>query len=139
MHRVFLLVLACAAFGGCDNTTTTPAPTPLPLPLIKETFPGTLAPGASAFHSFTVVQAGEVDITLTAAGPPPTITMGLAVGVPNTTTGACDLIPGASVNAQASQFSQLLGSASPGALCVKISDIGNQTGPITYTIVVEHT
>jgi hypothetical protein len=137
MRRVFVLVLACAAFSGCDNSSSTPQPTPLPL--LKETFPGNLVKGGSASHNFTVGQAGEVDVTLTAAGPPPTITMGLGVGIPNTATGACDLIPGASVNAQASAFSQLLGSASPGALCVKISDIGNQTGPITYTIVVEHT
>ena len=137
MHRLFVLVLACAAFGGCDNSSSTPVPTPLPL--TKVTFAGTLEKGASASHNFTIVQAGEVDVTLTAAGPPATITMGLGVGVPNTTSGACDLIPGASVNAQPSSFSQLLGSASPGALCVKISDIGNQTGPITYTIVVEHT
>ena len=138
MRRVFVLVLACAAFSGCDNSSS-PTPQPAPLPLTKVTFTGTLEKGASASHNFTIVQAGEVDVTLTAAGPPATITMGLSVGVPNTATGACDLIPGASVNAQPSAFSQLLGSASPGALCVKISDIGNQTGPITYTIVVEHT
>src|SRR6185503_14901403 len=127
VHRVFLLVLACAAFGGCDNSN--PAPAPTPLPLTKHTFTGTLEKGASASHNFTIVQAGEVDVTLTAAGPPSTITMGLGVGIPNAAGTSCDLISGASVNAQASQFSQLLGSASPGALCVKISDIGNQTGP----------
>lgn len=132
-----MLVLACAAFGGCDNTPDTPRPTPLPL--LKDTFTDTLAPGGSRSHTFTIIQAGEVDVTLTAAGPPATITMGLGVGIPNTATGACDLIAGASVNAQASTFSQLLGSASPGSLCVKIYDIGNQTGPITYTITVEHT
>ena len=137
MRRVFLLVLACAAFGACDNTSDTPRPTPLPL--LKETFTGTVLRGGSASHSFTVVQAGEVDVTLTAAGPPATITMGLAVGIPNAAAGSCDVISGASVNVPASSFSQLLGSASPGALCVKISDIGNQTGPITYTITVEHT
>ena len=137
MRRVCLLVLACAAVGACDTSIDTPRPTPLPL--IKNTFTGTLAPRASASHTFTIVQAGEVDVTLTAAGPPATITMGLGVGIPNTADDSCALISGASVNVQASQFSQLLGSASPGALCVKISDIGNQTGPITYTIVVEHT
>ena len=137
MRRVLLLVVACAALGACDNTTDTPRPTPLPL--IKNTFTGTLAPRGSASHTFTIVQAGEVDVTLTAAGPPATITMGLGVGIPNTADNSCALISGASVNAQASAFSQLLGSASPGALCVKIYDIGNQTAPITYTVTVEHT
>src|SRR5438552_3337134 len=140
MRRVLVLALMCAALSGCDNTSSTTTPTLTPtVPLTKETFTGTVDPMGSKWHNFTVVQAGEVDITLTAAGPPATIFMGLAVGLPNATDGSCTLISGASVNVQASTFAQLLGSASPGALCVEIHDIGNQTATITYTITVEHT
>jgi hypothetical protein len=131
------LVLALMA-AGCDNSnqdSITPSPTPVPL--TTETFMGTVDPGGLAFHPFTVAQQGEVDITLTAAGPPVTISMGLGIGTPTGST--CSLnIQGGMVPAQASTVPQLVGTAAAGSFCVAVYDIGNQAATVSYTVTVAH-
>jgi hypothetical protein len=94
--------------------------------------------GGSDFHTFTVVAAGEVDITLTAAGPPSTIFMGIGVGTPSSDGTTCALISGASTIQPAGNVPQLSGTANPGNYCISVYDVGNQTAPITYTIAVVH-
>lgn len=129
-----IAVLAMAAACGKGNSssgTTSPSVT-----IKTETFTGTVPVRGSDFHTFSVAQAGEVDATLTAASPPSTITMGLAFGTVNGS--ACALIPGASTNTQAGTGVQLAGTVSPGSLCVQVSDVGNQTAPVTYTVTVAH-
>ena len=88
------LVAATAACGGAsgDNSTIT-APTGT---LVTDTFTGTVPVGGLDFHNFTVTTGGTVNATLVAAGPPPTITMGFAIGTPGT-TGICSLLSGAQV------------------------------------------
>jgi len=125
------LMLTVAACGGGSSSTTPPSAA-----VTTETFSGTVAIGGKDFHSFTVKQTGEVDLTLTAAGPPPTISMGLGVGTMNGS--ACSLLPGGSTNTQAGTAVQLAGTVSAGTLCVQVYDIGNQTAPITYTVTVAH-
>ena len=127
------LTVACDNSGGSSSSTTTPTA----LPLVVETFTGTVDPQGSASHNFNVPQTGEVDVTLTAVGPPTTIFMGLGVGVP-AADGACQLLTNATTATQASTTPQLGGTASPGPLCVKIFDIGNQTTTVNYTITVAH-
>jgi len=128
-----LAAVGLAAFG-CNNggdSTTTPSPQ-----TVSETFTGTVAVQGSDFHNFTVSAAGEVDITITAAGPPSTIFVSLAVGTPSGTT--CTPIPTATINTQAGAVPQLSGTANPGTLCVIVSDVGNFTAPITYSVTVVH-
>jgi hypothetical protein len=139
MKAIFPVALALALMGaGCDNSAgggTTTSPTAVTL--TTETFTGSVDPLGVAFHPFTVAQQGEVDITLTAAGPPATITMGLGVGVPSGST--CSLtISGGVVQAQASTTPQLVGTAAAGAFCVAVYDIGNQRDTVTYSITVAH-
>lgn len=136
MSKIVPVALALALMGAaCDNSGT--ATSPDPVTLRTETFSGSVDPGGVASHRFTVVQQGEVDITLTTAGPPATITMGLGVGTPSAT--GCDLnISGGSVPAQASTTPQLIGTAAPGDLCVAIYDIGNQVATVNYTLTVAH-
>ena len=141
MRSGFLAILAIAALTlGCDNSgdssTTTPT-TPTATASVVETFTGTVDPQGSASHNFNVPTTGTVNVTLTAVGPPSTIFMGLGIGVPGT-DGACALISTATTSTQASQTPQLGGTASPGPLCVKIFDIGNQTAAVSYTITVAH-
>jgi hypothetical protein len=129
-----LTAAACDNSGpstSTSNSTTSPSAT-----LRTETFTGTVAVGSSDFQSFTAAQAGEVDVTLTAAGPPPTIFMGLGVGTPSGST--CALFTGASVNTQAGALAQLAGTVNAGPYCVEVYDIGNQIAPITYTVTVAH-
>jgi hypothetical protein len=110
------LALASAACKKDDNTPTTPTVTSK-----TETFTGTVQVKSSTIHNFTVEQAGQVSVTLTAASPPSTIAMGIGVGTP--ANGACGVLSGV---------------VSPGMLCVTIFDVGNQTAAVTYTVTVMH-
>ena len=126
------LALASAACKKDDNTPTTPS-----APTTKtDTFTGTVQVKSSVNHTFTVEQSGQVSVTLTAASPPPTIAMGIGVGTP--ANGACGLLQGASVTTATGATAQLTGVVSPGMLCVQISDVGNQTAAVTYTVTVTH-
>jgi len=131
-----LTAVACDNSGSSaslSNNTTSPSAT-----LTTETFSGTVAVGSSDFRPFTAAQAGEVDVTLTAAGPPSTIFMGLGVGAPSANGSTCDLFPSASTAAQAGTTPQLAGTVNAGAYCVEVYDLGNQSAPVTYTVTVAH-
>lgn len=129
---VVAAMLACAAACGNDSSPTT-TPTVV---RTTDTFSGTVAVGGNAFNSFRVAASGTSDVTLTAAGPPSTIVMGLAFGT--TSDAGCTPVAGATVNTPAGPSAQLSVVTSPGTLCVEVLDIGNQTAPITYTVSVLH-
>ncbi len=132
---VGLVALLCviSACGGGDSSgsvLTAPA-TP-----VTESFTGTVAVGATDFHTFSVSTGGAVNVTLTAAGPPSTIYMGIGVGTPSAS--ACALLTNGSVAAPAGVNAQLSGTIAAGSYCVSVFDIGNQTAPITYAVTVTH-
>ena len=126
-------VLAAGCDNGGDSTTTPTTPT---TPLITENFTGTVDPGGLSFNSFTIANSGQVNVVLTAAGPPATIYMGLALGT--FASGACTLLSGASTLAQAGATAQLSGTANAGTYCVEVVDAGNQTAQISYAVTVTH-
>jgi len=136
---VALVVMAAAACGSSDAT-------PFPIPsgtVVTETFTGTVPlpiNGAlqADIHNFTVTVGGSLNVTLTAAGPPPTITMLLAVGNPSS-TGTCSILQGASAQVTAGTTAQLSGTVDAGTYCVAVADIGNALQPIAYTVTVAHT
>ena len=104
-----------------------------------ETFTGTVQVGGSDIHQFTVGQQGNVSITLTQAGDPPTILMGLGVGQPpNATSTACVILSGGFVQTAAGTNAQLAGTAPAGLYCVQVVDIGQALAPINYTVTVVH-
>lgn len=121
---------ACGNNSSSAGTTTAPSST-------TDRFTGTVQVGSSAVHNFTVATSSQVDVTLIAAGPPDGIVMGLGVGAPDGST--CALFAGASVRTAAGSIVQLSGNLSPGTFCVSVYDIGNQTGPVDYTVTVTHT
>lgn len=135
MTRLYALLLALAlASVACkkDEAPTTPS-----APTTKtDTFSGTVQVKSSANHTFTVDNSGQVSVTLTAASPPSTIAMGIAVGTP--ANGACGRLSGATTTTAAGATAQLTGVVSPGMLCVEIFDVGNQTAAVTYTVTVTH-
>lgn len=138
MPRLLIAGLVCLMFSvACDNSNGDSTPTAGTPTLTTDTFTGTVDVMGTKSHNFTVAQAGPVSITLTAAGPPSTIFMGLGVGTP-ATDGTCTLLAGASTSTQAGTSAQLTGSAGAGTFCVAIFDIGNQSAAITYTITVQH-
>jgi hypothetical protein len=79
---------------------------------------------------------GQVNVTLTVAGPPPTIYMGVGVGTPSDTS--CSILSNAQVLAQAGTTAQLTGTADAGTYCVVVFDAGNQTAQVTYSVTVTH-
>ena len=132
-----VIVSAVAACGGSNSNSniTTPSGT-----LTNDTFNGTVQPGMTNVHNFTVTTPGSVSVTMTSAGPPATITMGLGIGNPDG-SGNCIFLQGGTTSAIASTTTpQLSGNlTASGQYCVAIGDIGNAAGPITYTIIVSHT
>ncbi len=135
MRSVCLFVaglLVAGATAACGSSTPVAA-----TPTITETFNGTIQAQGSDTHTFNVTSYGEVDITLTAAGPPPTITIGLAIGA--VTSGACSVGSIAQGSTQAQTTPQWVNNLSIGAYCVTVFDAGNVgTTPISYTVTVLH-
>lgn len=129
-----LLGSACTSGGSNSTLPIFPAPTP---PATTETFTGTVAVRGGDIHRFTAA-AGAISVTLTDAGPPAAILMGLGLGTP-AGDGSCAFFSGAAVRAQAGTTAQLSGTLqSGGSLCVDVFDIGNQTEEVTYSVTVVH-
>jgi hypothetical protein len=126
---VFLIV--CVSACGSSSSSTAPSNT------TTDTFSGTVAIHGSDMHNFTVNAAGEVDVTLTAAGPPSTVVMGVGIGTPNGSS--CTLLSGGTAPASAGTSPQVTGIVTPGVLCVEVYDLGNAAGPVSYTVTVKHT
>jgi hypothetical protein len=140
MRRLILVLLAVAAPSlACDNSGTTSSGITTPTtPLTSVTFTGTVDVGGSSSNTtFVVAVSGEVDITVSALGPPANVIMGLAVGIPSTTDGSCAAPLTAGQNVQAST-SPLSGTLQAGTYCIKLYDVGYQTAQIGYTVTVAH-
>jgi hypothetical protein len=134
------LLLTAAGAAGCGGSSSAAPPAAATPASSTQMFAGAVPVGGSAVVPFTVAVAGEVDITLTSAGPPSNIVMGLLIGTPATTGSAtCLGLSGGSVTTAAGGVPQLLGNAPAGAYCVQVFDIGNQTVPITYGLTITHT
>jgi hypothetical protein len=133
-----LIVASAVAAAGCSSTPTSSSlPAAPSSPLVTNTFSGTVQVGGNDSNPFTVTSDGfQITIDLTAAGPPATITMGIGIGSP--TGGTCQLLAGGSTMAPAGATPQLSGNIPAGQYCLMIYDVGNQSAPITYTVVVNH-
>jgi hypothetical protein len=123
------IVAACGGNNSSSSTTPSAART-------TESFSGTVPLGGSAFHSFRVSATGQTEVTLTAASPPATVVMGVALGTVD--DAGCTPLAGGMVNTPAGSSPQLAGLTSAATLCVQIKDVGSQTGPVTYSVSVTH-
>ena len=118
--RAIGLVLAVLA-AGCDSGTTTTSPGPIIIGPSSDIFTSIIYPGGFSAHSFSTA-AGTITVTLTNAGPPSTVVMGLGIGVPNFGPG-CSLTT--AVNVSAGSTPQITIPADAGAYCIAIFDVGN--------------
>src|SRR4051812_19676994 len=140
---VTALVLSLVCAAGCNSSDSSGtsaadllAATP-PVPLVTDNFSGTVNQGSNDSHTFTVTSSNfQIALTMTSAGPPATIQEGFGVG--QIVAGSCQLLSGAYGVYPASTTPQLSGTITAGTYCVMVYDAGNQTGPITYTVVVQH-
>jgi hypothetical protein len=120
------LILATISLLSCKIDTTVD-----PSEYFTETFSGTLLPNGGTFHSFTVDQAGEVQIT--AVSLVPAATIGLAAGTES--SGSCSLTDQDDSIQLGELFSLELNA---GARCVQVYDPGSLSEPVAYTIQVYH-
>jgi hypothetical protein len=134
-----LIVATALSAAGCSNSTDTSStlPTAPSSPLVTENFSGTVQVGSNDAKPFTVTSDGfQITVDMTSAGPPATIAMGIGVGT--FVGGTCQLSTGGFTTAAASSTPQLTGTIAAGQYCFMIYDVGNQSGPVTYTAVVMH-
>ena len=129
---LLLAVLGLGAAGCSDgSTTTTPTPTST---IITNTFSGTLTPNGAASHPFTTTGSGAVTAALTTLGADSPAQVGLGLGTWN--GGSCQIVI---ANDKAAVGTVVTGAASGvGQLCVRIYDVGNLVGPLTYDLQVVH-
>src|SRR5215213_7810331 len=110
-----------------------PEPTLDPV-VISETFSGTVTVNGAFTHPFTVTRAGAVTAQVTALAPDDTITLGVALGTWNGI--ACQVV----IASDAAKLSSTVpGTATaPGALCVRLYDVGGLAAATTYDVKVDH-
>ena len=132
---VVLVGLLTAACGNDDDNT--PAPTPVGPQ--TEAFSGRLEVGGSSFYSFTVGASGQVAITLaslvpTKPGPALSAVLDLGVGTPLGTD--CNVMNG--VPASPALTAQLVNTLTAATYCTRLSDPGNLTAPVNFTVRIVH-
>jgi hypothetical protein len=132
-----LLFLAAACDKNDTPTSPTDPPTTVAPPTINEEFVGTVDVGGSRFYSFTVVENGTVNVTLTSVGGPgvpATAWLGLGIGAPSgedcSTTSTVNTAPGTTA--------QITGTYAPGIYCARVLDIGNLFAPATFAVTIAH-
>jgi hypothetical protein len=122
--RSIVVLASLVATIACGGTTPTEPTTPAPVYELKtSTFTGKLTTGGSAGFPFTVVNPGDISLSITELAPVSTLTMGLVLGSWDAVASTCTQQRStntATVN--------LVFSASPsaaGEYCVGIFDVGN--------------
>ena len=120
-RRLAVAAAMAAALAGCGKSSTT-----------TEMFSGSVGPQSSDSHAITTVASGEITATLTSVTPP--ITLGLAIG--SESTGACTRTAANDIAVAGTALSQDTTDAGP--YCITVFDVGNATGPVSYTLLVTH-
>lgn len=132
--------LAITTACGKDDSPTSPTTTDtstVASPTITEDFVGVLPVGGSRFYSFTIVENGTVNVTLTSVGGtnvPSTVWLGLGVGTP----AGEDCTTSSSVNTQSGSSAQVTGTYAPGIYCARVADIGNLAAPASFAVTIAH-
>jgi hypothetical protein len=126
-----LLSTAC----GNSNSPTTPTRTPAG-PTKADRYVATMGIGGSSFYSFSVSQYGTVNVTLSAVSgfDDPTVAIGLGLGVPS----AFSCAPATTATASAGASPQITNTYEIGVYCLRVYDVGNLNGPLTFDVTIAH-
>ena len=128
----FVLAIGLSA-SACDSDTPT-APTEEAPVSITETFTGTVAQNGAVRHTFVTQRAGSVTATLGTLSPESTAILSLSLGTWNGQS--CQVII---ARDDATSGGAVVGSASAGNFCVRVSDPdGRLAQPISYEVNVTH-
>lgn len=133
--RLLLLCFACAA-AGCGEDAPAPPTGPTTDTTVARTelFQGTIAPGGTAFYSFSVLADRNVAMTLAglidAAGRPLDVPVTLGFGIPQGT--GCGVTR--SVVTTPALQAQIVHGTPPGTYCVNITGTSGLAATTTFTI-----
>jgi hypothetical protein len=127
------LILAAGLLAGCgDNNDLPTTPTDPPVEL-TESFTETLTINGARTHQFAVQRAGNVSATLTSLSPDSAAVISLALGTWNGQV--CQILL---ANDAATTNTTVIGTASAGNFCVRLSDVGRLTAQTDYAVTVRH-
>lgn len=130
-----LAALFAAACGSESPTSTPTTPTPIAPPTVTEVWEATLAVGATRFYSYSVPQNGTINITLarvTEGGADVATPVNIGTGFPaGTGCSTAAMSPYAASESPAISTTQ-----APGVYCVKVTDSGTLTAPVTFRILI---
>jgi len=129
------LALLLTACGNKSNSPTTPTRSPA-APTASERYVATIGVGGSTFYSFSVAQYGTVNVTLTAVSgfDDPTVAIGLGLGVP----AAFGCTASTTATASAGSAPQVTNVYEIGVYCLRVYDVGNLNGPLTFDATIAH-
>jgi len=139
--RTFLLfALAITLFAGCTkDSPAAVAPPEVPAePTISESFTGSIGQLGDSCHFFTLVENGNMILTLTDLQPLTTLTVGLRLGQPDEARACVAVAQDSSVNIA----DRLLSTGVAGLeYCACVFDVGNIFADTTvdYVLTVDHT
>ena len=143
LRAVLGVMLFC---GACSHnsttepssTTTTTTTTAVAAPTVTESFTGSLPVGGFKFYTFNIAANGTVNVTLnsvTGAGVPSTVQVGLGIGQPSGIDCAATVTVTAGANFAKPQQT---GTFGPGTFCVRVFDVGNLFGPAAFSVTIAH-
>lgn len=127
-----VLVLACGVAAGCGDDDPVAAPIETPV-AVQETFTGTVNVNGASSHVFSTERAGQATVSLESLAPDSAAVVSLIFGTWNGSY--CQVV---FVKDDATTGATMVGTASAGAFCVRLADIGRLTQPTTYSVKVTH-
>jgi hypothetical protein len=124
-------IVLAAALGsaGCEDSPIAPTN---PNPTQTVIFSSRLQPGAFAWRSFTVAEAGSVSVQLISISPEVEAVVSLAFG----TFAGSACTPTTSLDTASGTTAQITTPVSAGEYCVRVADIGNLTKDWTFSIAI---
>ena len=140
LYRPLLVALALIATACSSETPTSPttSDTASVAPAtLNETYSGTLPVGGLRFYSFTVVQNGTVNLTLTSLGQAIATDVGveLTLGQPSGT--GCVARTSVTVSVETAA-PHITGTFAPGVYCARVADTGNLPSTASFVVAIEH-
>ncbi len=130
----FALVLALGLSASACDSDDPIGPTEEPPVAVSETFSGTVEKNGVVRHTFVTQRAGNVAATFGTLTPDSTAILSLSLGTWNGQS--CQVTI---ARDDATSLQSVVGSASAGNFCVRVSDPdGRLAQPVSYEVTVTH-
>ena len=124
--RFAAVFAALVASIACGSTPTEPTDPPAPVYELKtSTFTGKLTTGGAAGFPFTVVNPGDISLSITELAPVNTLTMGLVLGAWDAVASTFQAVFGGIISTAVVNAVFAASPSAAGEYCVGIFDVGN--------------